>query len=137
MYEEQKFQETFTPNINQRKNDGVKRDFNSFLKEQTNFQEKIERNKNKMILKNEEEQKILNIGKPLINKYSEELVKKISGDAEPVYLRLYNKRVDYIKLKEEEDKRLLMLKEEEKKRKKKEKELNKNNPYKNVRSKIK
>ena len=137
MYEEQKSQETFIPNINHRKKDGgSRRNLNSFLKDQNDFQKKVELKKQNMKLKKETEKKELNVGKPQVNKISEELAKKISGSDEPAYLRLYNKRLDNEKLKEAEEKRKIMEKEEEKKRKEKENELKKNNPYKHVKSKL-
>ena len=136
MYEEQKSQETFTPTINHRKKDGNRRDFNSFLKDQNEFQKRVLLKKQNMILKNETESKELIIGKPEINKTSEEMVKKNSSGDEPAYLRLYNKRINNEKLKEQEDKRLLLQKEEEKKRKEQENELKKKDPYKHVKSKI-
>ena len=136
MYEEQKSQETFIPNINRGKKNGSRRNLNSFLKDQNDFQKRVEQKKQNMILKNETEKKELNIGKPQVNKISEELAKKIAGNEEPAYLRLYNKRVDNEKLKEEEEKRRMKEQEEEKKRKEKENEFKKNNPYKHIKSKI-
>ena len=136
MYEEQKSQETFTPSINHRKKDENKRDFNSFLKAQNAFQEKVELKKKNIIQRNEEDMKEINVGKPQVNKNSEELAKKLSSGDEPVYMRLYNKRMSHEKIKEAEEKRIIQEKEEEKKRKEKENELKKNNPYKHVKSKI-
>ena len=136
MYEDQKSQETFKPSINHRRKDGNRRDLNSFLKDQNDFQKKVELKKHNMQLKNETENKVLNVGKPEINKNSEELVKKISAGDEPAYIRLYNKRVNNEKIKEIEEKKILKQKEEEKKRKEKESELKKNNPYKHIKSKI-
>ena len=136
MYEDQKIQETFKPSINHRKKDGNRRDLNSFLKDQNDFQKKVELKKHNMQLKTETENKELNVGKPEINKNSEELVKKISAGDEPAYIRLYNKRVNNEKKKEIEEKKILKQKEEEKKRKEKENELKKNNPYKHIKSKI-
>ena len=136
MYEIQQVQETFKPSINHRKKDGNRRDLNSFLKDQNDFQKKVELKKHNMQLRNENENKVLNVGKPEINKNSEELVKKISAGDEPAYIRLYNKRVSNEKIKEIEEKKILKQKEEEKKRKEKENELKKNNPYKHIKSKI-
>ena len=136
MYEEQKSQETFKPNINHRKRDGSKRDLNSFLKDQSDFQKRVEQKRHDMVLKNETKSKEINVGRPEINKISEELAKKRSAGDEPAYLRLYNKRLSSEKLKENEEKIMIMQKEEEKKRKEKENELKKNNPYKHVKSKI-
>ena len=136
MYEEQKSQETFKPSINHRKKDGNRRDLNDFLKDQNDFQKRLEIKKQNMILKDEADNKGLIVGKPEINKNSEELVKKMSSGDEPAYIRLYNKRLNNEKLKEVEDKRILLEKEEEKKRKEKENELKKKDPYKHIKSKL-
>ena len=131
MYQEQKSIETFTPTINHRANDGNRRDFDTFLKSQNDFQKRVEEKKNNMLIQKEAEIKGLNIGKPQINKNSEQISKNNSG--EPVYLRLYNKRIINEK-KEEEEKKNNQKKEEEKK--KKEKSQKKNNLYSHVKSKI-
>ena len=136
MYEEQKSQETFKPSINHRKKDGNRRDLNDFLKDQNDFQKRVEIKKQNMILKDEADNKELVVGKPEINKNSEELVKKMSSGDEPAYIRLYNKRLNNEKLKEVEEKRILLEKEEEKKRKEKENELKKKGPYKHIKSKL-
>ena len=136
MYEEQKSQETFSPLINHRKKDGNRRNLNSFLKDQNDFQKKVELKKQNLILQNESDNKNKNIGRPQVDKISEELVKKMSNGDEPAYMRLYNKRMNNEKLKEIEEKRNLLEKEKEKKRKEKENELKKNNPYKHIKSKI-
>ena len=137
MYEEQKSQETFTPSINHRKKDGNnRRDFNSFLKDQNEFQKKVENKKKIIEQRNEEDMKELNVGKPQVNKNSEELVKKISSGDEPVYVRLYNKRMNNEKMKEAEERRIIQEREEAKKRKEKDNQLKRNNPYKHVKSKI-
>ena len=79
MYEEQKSQETFSPIINHRKKDGNRRNLNSFLKDQNDFQKKVELKKQNLILQNESDNKMLNIGRPKVNKISEEIVKKMSN----------------------------------------------------------
>ena len=136
MYEEQKSQETFKPSINHRKKDGNRRDLNDFLKDQNDFQKRVEIKKQNMILKDEADNKELVVGKPEINKNSEELVKKMSSGDEPAYIRLYNKRLNNEKLKEVEEKRILLEKKEEKKRKEQENELKKKDPYKHIKSKL-
>ena len=136
MYEEQKSQETFKPSINHRKKDGNRRDLNDFLKDQNDFQKRVEIKKQNMILKDEADNKELVVGKPEINKNSEELVKKMSSGDEPAYIRLYNKRLNNEKLKEVEEKRILLEKEEEKKKKEKKKEKKKKGPYKHIKSKL-
>ena len=111
MYEEQKSQETFSPIINHRKKDGNRRNLNSFLKDQNDFQKKVELKKQTLLLQNESDNKMLNIGRPKVNKISEEIVKKMSNGDEPAYMRLYNKRMNNEKLKEIEEKRDLLEKE--------------------------
>ena len=131
MYQEQKSVETFTPTINRRANEGERRDLETFLKFQNDFQKKVEEKKNSLLEKKEAEIKELNVGKPKINKYSEQLSK--NNNTEPVYMRLYNKR-NINEKKQEEEKKENQKKEEEKK--KKEKSQKKNNLYSHVKSKI-
>ena len=136
MYKEIKMQETFKPTINHRKNDGEKRDLNTFLQMQDKFLKEVERKKQELIIKNETAIKELNAGKPKVNKNSEKIAEKISGTG-PAYMRLYNKRSqNKEKIKEFEEKMILKEKEEEQKRKEKENELKKNNPYKHIKSRI-
>ena len=133
MYQEQKSMETFTPAINHKANEGDRRDLETFLKFQNDFQKKVENKKNSLMVKKEAEIKELNVGKPKINKYSEQLTKN-NNNGEPVYLRLYNKRNIKEKKEEEEKKENNQKKEEEKKRK--EKSQKKNNLYSHVKSKL-
>ena len=136
MYQNQKMQTTFKPKINHRKNDGEKRNLNTFLKEQNDFLLGVEKKKQELIIKNETAIKELNQGKPKVNKKSEKLAEKKSGTG-PAYMRLYNERTkNKEKIREVEEKIILEKKEEEQKRKEKENELKKNNPYKHVKSKI-
>ena len=132
MYQEQKSIETFTPAINHKANEGERRDLQTFLQSQNDFQKRVEEKKNSLLVKKEEEIKKINIGKPKINKHSEQLSKISNG--EPVYMRLYNKRNIKEKKEEEEKKENNQKKEEDKKRK--EKSQKKNNPYSHIRSKI-
>ena len=136
MYKNQKDQETFKPKINHRKNDGAKRNLNTFLKLQNEFLNNVERKKQKLLIDNETAIKELNAGKPKVDKNSEKLAEKITGTG-PAYMRLYNKRTqNKEKIKEVEEKMILKEKEEEQKRKEKENELKKINPYKHIKSKI-
>ena len=136
IYEEHKSNETFTPIINHRKQDGTRRNLNSFLESQNRFLKNVEDKKQKLINKTESVIKELNAGKPKLNKNSEKIAEKISGN-QPAYMRLYNKRGANQKIKEEvEEKLILKEKEEEQKRKERENELKKNDPYKHVKSKI-
>ena len=95
IYIKQKSQETFAPMINHRKKDGSKRDLNTFLKSQNDFQKKVEKKKLEILQKNESEIKELNKYKPQLTKNTEELIKKKYGTerTEPIYLRLYNKMI--------------------------------------------
>ena len=132
MYQEQKSVETFTPEIIHRANEGDRRDLETFLKSQNDFQKRVEKKKNNMLVKKEEEIKKLNVGKPIINKYSDQNLKNNNG--EPVYLRLYNQR-NITEKKEKEEKKTNQKKEEEEKRAK-EKSQKKKNLYSHVKSKI-
>ena len=82
-------------------------------------------------------EKELNAGKPKLNKNSEKIAEKISGN-QPAYMRLYNKRGVNQKIKEEvEEKLILKEKEEEKKHKFEEvKKLQMENNLKNQKEKI-
>ena len=126
IYEEHKSNETFTPIINHRKQDGTRRNLNSFLESQNRFLKNVEDKKQKLINKTESVIKELNAGKPKLNKNSEKIAEKISGN-QPAYMRLYNKRGANQKIKEEvEEKLILKEKEEEQKRRERENELKKN-----------
>ena len=139
IYIKQKSQETFAPMINHRKKDGSKRDLNTFLKSQNDFQKKVEKKKLEILQKNESEIKELNKYKPQLTKNTEELIKKKYGTerTEPIYLRLYNKMIkNDEKLKQAEEKIILREKEEEQKYKEQENELKKINPYKHIKARV-
>ena len=127
IYEEQKAEETFSPNINHRKKDGNRRNLDNFLRDQNNFQKRVEQNKHDILLRSESEKKSLYIGHPNINKNSEEIAKKINND-ENVYIRLYKAKS---KNKEKEIKKKI-LEESEKKITKK----SKKNAYSHIKSKL-
>ena len=131
MYEEQKLEETFSPIINRRKNDGNRRNLNIFLKDQNNFQKKVERKKKNILLRSESEKQSLYIGHPIINKNSEEMAKKMNND-ENVYLRLYKSKSKNKEKEKELEKKLI----EEKEKKSLNKKLKKNNAYSHIKSKI-
>ena len=128
MYEEQKADETFSPSINRRKKDGNRRNLDLFLRDQDNFQRRVEQKKQNLLLKSESEKKLLYVGHPNINKNSEEIAKKLNND-ENVYTRLYKKKSknkDKVKdreLIEQNDKKLM-------------KQKLKKNAYSHIKSKI-
>ena len=136
MYQKQKLEETFSPSINHRKKDGGRRNLTKFIKLQKEFQKKVQEKCQKINSKKESEIKQLNKGKPKLDKNSEKIAKKNSGN-QPAYLRLYNRRT------ETEERRNLVKakihlyeKEMEKKRKRIEEKYKRSNPYKNVKSKF-
>ena len=136
MYQKQKLEETFSPSINHRKKDGGRRNLTKFIKLQKEFQKKVQEKCQKINSKKESEIKELNKGKPKLDKNSEKIAKKNSGN-QPAYLRLYNRRT------ETEERRNLVKakihlyeKEMEKKRKRIEEKYKRSNPYKNVKSKF-
>ena len=136
MYKNKKDIETFKPTINHRKNDGEKRNLNTFLKNQKEFMQDVMRKKQDLMIQLETAMKDSISEKPKVNKNSEKLAEKISGTG-PAYMRLYNKRSqNKEKIREFEEKMILKEKEEEQKRKEKENELKKNNPYKHIKSRI-
>ena len=133
---EQKNNETFSPVINHRKKDGSRRNLTNFLKAQNEFQKRVEKKKKDFFIQKEDKIKKLNLGKPKLDKISEEMVKKNSTN-EPVYMRLYNKRYENEqKIKQIEEKIILKEKEKEQKRKEQEEEFKRNNPYKHIKSKF-
>ena len=133
---EQKNNETFSPVINHRKKDGSRRNLTNFLKAQNEFQKRVAQKKQDIFLKKEDKIKKLNIGKPKLDKISEEMVKKNSTN-EPAYMRLYNRRYENEqKIKQVEEKIILKRKENELKRKEQEEELKRLNPYKHIKSKF-
>ena len=130
MYEEQKANETFSPSINHRKQDGNRRNLDLFLKDQDSFQKRVEQKKQNLLLKSESEKNLLYKGHPNINKNSEEIAKKLHNDNENVYTRLYNykyKNKDIYRNKkliiEQNDKKLI-------------KKKIKKDPYSHIQSKI-
>ena len=132
IYEEQKINETFTPSINRRKNDEYRRNFNLFLKDQSDYQKKIQQKKKNLLLKSESEKKLLYIGRPNINKNSEEMAKKINNNnKESVYIRLY-KRQSPEKDKSKSDKKKVVEDYEQKGKKDKPRK----NRYSYIKSKI-
>ena len=121
MYEQQKNEETFMPVINHRKGENKeRRKLNTFLNDQKNFSKKIKKKIEDLLNENEEKNNKENLGKPKVNKNSEELAKKLNNTEEPAYLRLYNKRtLEKEKMAEKEKLRKKRKKEEEQKRKEK------------------
>ena len=132
MYEEQKAEETFSPNINHRKKDGIRRNLNNFLRDQNNFQKRVEQKKHKILLRSESEKKSLYIGHPYINKNSEEIAKKINND-ENVYIRLYKAKSNS---KNKEKEKALEKKLSEEKEKKLQNKKAKKNAYSHIKSKL-
>ena len=129
MYEEQKAEETFAPVINHRSKDGNRRNLDIFLRDQNNFQKRVEQKKQNLLLRSESEKKLLYIGRPNINKYSEEIAKKINND-ENVYTRLYKTKS---KKKEYKDIEKNLLDENEKKLNNKKQ---RKNAYSHIKSKL-
>ena len=131
MYEEQKAEETFAPIINHRKNDN-RRNLDIFLRDQNNFQKRVEQKRHNLYLRSESEKKLLFVGHPNINKNSEEMAKKRISDKN-VYIRLYkaqSKNKD-----NDNEKKNLEEKEKENEQKLMKKKL-KNNRYSHIKSKI-
>ena len=91
MYDKEKLETTFTPVINHRKKDGGRRDLNTFLKFQKEYQNKIKQKKKDIYYKKQIEIKELNPQKPKLNKNSEHIARRKSS-GEPIYVRLYNLR---------------------------------------------
>ena len=132
LLEEQKNEITFMPMINHRKGDDSRRNFDKFLRDQDNFCKKVKAKKKELLKQTEKE--LLPIGRPQLNKTSEEIVKKLTINDEPAYMRLYKKRTKNITKFEEEEK---LNKEREKEEILRQKEkYAKKNPYAHVKSKI-
>ena len=132
MYEEQKENETFAPMTNTRRNDDYRRNFGLFLRDQSDFQKKVELKKQNMLIKSESEKKMMYIGHPNINKNSEEIAKKLNSE-ENVYIRLYNRKSKgKDKDKNKSNEKIIV---EEYDLKKKRKKL-KRDPYSHIKSKI-
>ena len=136
MYEKQKTEETFAPVINHRRGDNLeRRNLNTFLKDQNNFTKKIKKKREEILNEKLENNKKTNIGKPKVDKNSEELAKKLNNTEQPAYLRLYNKRTLEEEKKAEKEKLYKeRKKEEEQKRKELIMENNKN--FAHIQSKI-
>ena len=130
MYEEQKAEETFSPMINHRKKDGKRRNLDNFLRDQNNYQKKVEQKRHNILLKSESEKQLMYIGHPNINKVSEEIAKKINND-ENVYIRLYKAKSKSKNKEKELEKKI----KEENERKIINKRIKKN-PYSHIKSKL-
>ena len=107
IYEQQKLEQTFSPSINRKKNDEIRRNFDLFLKDQDEYQKKIKIKNKNLLLKSQSEEQLLNLGKPLIDKKSELIAKKLDFDKN-VYLRLYQNDT-YDKNKNRKEKKFLEL----------------------------
>ena len=136
IYEWEKEDETFTPVINHRKGENKeRRSLKKFLKDQTNFTNRIKKKIEAKLAENELKKEKEIIGIPQVNKISEELAMKLNNNEKKAYLRLYNQRnlkkqiiADKEKLRDKKEK------EEENKRKEK---MNENNKiYSHIKSKI-
>ena len=136
MYEQQKNEETFAPVINHRKGENrERRNLNKFLTDQNNFSKKIKKKREDLLNKKEEKNNLENLGKPIVDKNSEELAKKLNNTEEPAYLRLYKKRtLEKEKIAEKE--KLLKERRKEEANKRKEKFNENKNLYGHIQSKI-
>ena len=90
-----------------------------FLKDQNNFQKRIQQKKQNLLLKSESEKKILYVGHPNINRNSEEIAKKLNN--QNVYIRLYKSSKS--KNKEKENEKNLIEEKEKQLMKKKSKKM--------------
>ena len=136
MYEQQKNEETFTPVINHRRGENKeRRNLNKFLKDQNNFSEKIKKKREDLINKKEEKKNLENVGKPKVDKNSEELAKKINNTDEPAYLRLFKKKA-LEKERIAERKKLIDERKKEEANKRKEKYSDNKKLYGHIQSKI-
>ena len=136
MYEQQKYEETFAPAINHRKGENKeRRNLNKFLTDQNNFSKRVQKKREDLLNKKEEKRVKENVGKPQVDKNSEELAKKLNNTDQPAYMRLYNKRtVGQEKIAEMEKLKKENKKKDEMKRKEK---LNENKKlYGHIQSKI-
>ena len=136
MYEQQKNEETFTPVINHRKGENrERRNLNTFLTDQYNFSNKVKKKREDLLNQKEEKKNKENIGKPRVDKNSEELAKKLNNTEEPAYLRLYNKRtLEKEKIAEKE--KLIQKRKKEEANKRKEKFNENKKLYGHIQSKI-
>ena len=128
IYGEQKIEETFTPSINNRTKDGMKRNLKLFLKDQSDFQQRVQKKRKEILFRSESEKKVLNLGHPSIDKKSKILAKKINNK-ENVFERLYKSSKD----KNKEDKEQKLIEEIDKKIKQ---NKPKKNGYSHIKSKI-
>ena len=136
MYEQQKNEETFTPVINHRKGENrERRNLNTFLTDQNNFSNKVKKKRDDLLIEKEEKKNKENIGKPKVDKNSEELAKKLNNTEEPAYLRLYNKRT-LEKEKRAEKEKLIQKRKKEEANKRKEKFNENKKLYGHIQSKI-
>ena len=137
IYEQKKAEETFAPVINHRKGENSeRRTLNKFLKDQNNFTKKVIKKREDLKTEKETKNNTECVGKPKVDKNSEELAKKLKNKEEPAYLRLYNKRtLKQEKIAEKEKQRKEKKKEEEMKLKEKLNETKK--LYENIQSRIK
>ena len=136
MYEKQKKEETFAPVIYHRRGDNLeKRNLNKFLKDQNNFTKKIKKKREEILNEKLEKNKKTNIGKPQVDKNSEELAKKLNNTEQPAYLRLYNKRVLEEEKKAEKEK-LYKERKKEEEQKRKEKIMENNKHFAHIQCKI-
>ena len=126
IYGEQRIEETFTPSINKRSKNG-RRNLKLFLKDQSDFQQRVQKKRQDILFRSESEKKVLNKGHPYINKKSKILAQKINNN-ENVYLRLYKRSKD----KNKERKEQKIIEENDTKLKQKPK----NNAYSHIKSKI-
>ena len=136
MYEKQKNEETFAPVINHRKGDTFeRRNLNKFLKDQKNFSKRIAKRREEILNEKTEKTNKNNIGKPKVDKNSEEIAKKINNTEQPAYLRLYNKRIIENE-KREENEKLYRERKKKEEQKRKEKLMENNKHYSHIQSKI-
>ena len=136
MYEKQKTEETFAPVINHRRGDNLeRRNLNTFLKDQNNFTKKIKKKREEILNEKLENNKKTNIGKPKVDKNSEELAKKLNNTEQPAYLRLYNKRTLEEEKKAEKEK-LYKERKKEEAQKRKELIMENNKNFAHIQSKI-
>ena len=136
MYEKQKTEETFAPVINHRRGDNLeRRNLNKFLKDQNNFTKKIKKKREEILNEKLENNKKTNIGKPKVDKNSEELAKKLNNTEQPAYLRLYNKRTLEEEKKAEKEK-LYKERKKEEAQKRKELIMENNKNFAHIQSKI-
>ena len=121
MYEQQKYEETFTPVIYHRKGENKeRRNLNAFLNDQNNFSKKVQKKREDLLNAREQKNHKENYGKPKVDKNSEELAKKLNNTVEPAYLRLYKKRTLENEKRAEKEKIRKEKKKEEAKKSKKE-----------------